>query len=247
VTPASPHYAHCLAALQRQPFFARLSGDVQKDILGLFRYQTIYKRDTSIAKGETNELFYLVVNGRAKVSRLHPETGREHILYLLGSGDSFDIIHLLHGKPQDVVVTALDDLEILTTPLPNAREWLDAHPDFSPILLPYLGEQMQKLAEHIEDLALHDTEARLARLILRHAVSLSPTHGLNLIDDLSQETLASMIGTVRVVVTQHMQNWKRQGILSGGRGKWSITDLQALLEKAHGGAQDSRAFSHSGD
>jgi len=42
-----------------------------------------------------------------------------------------------------------------------------------------------------------------------------------------------MIGTVRVVIARHLQNWKQEKVISGKRGHWSILDLEALLEKAN--------------
>ena len=61
---------------------------------------------------------------------------------------------------------------------------------------------MCSLAELAADLALHDTEVRLARLILRHVDNDDPHHSLRLIHDLSHESLGAMIGTVRVVVNR---------------------------------------------
>jgi CRP-like cAMP-binding protein len=232
VKPTDPKFAHCLAALRQSPFFARLSGDVQADILGMFSYDTALRRDTNVRLPDADQRFSAVVSGRAKVSVYHPETGREHILELLGPGDVFDLISLLDGQPRDVVVTALEDMEILTTSQAQVRQWLLQNPEINRTFLPYLGEQMRRLADQVEDLALYDTEARLARLILRHITSNAPVHGLRLINDLSQETLASMIGSVRVVVGRQMQKWKQEGILSTGRGKWAIDDLNELIAKA---------------
>ncbi len=232
IKPSSPNYEYCLRALRESPFFAGLSNDVQQDIIEFFHYDRTYKRDTTLAHDGADKRFYLIVSGRAKVSSYHPENGREHILCLLAPGDGFDIVSLLDSKPHDVVATALDDMEVLTAPLSQVREWLFHHPDFNRTFLPYLGDQIHQLVDQVEELSLYDTETRLAHLILRHLTSNSPVHGLRLINDLSQETLASMIGSVRIIVSQHIQKWKRQGILSGERGKWSVEDIQALLEKA---------------
>ena len=229
--PTSPHYQHCLAALGNSPFFASLNERTQQEILAMFSIEKALKRDTRIT-GDDDQDFYLLVNGRAKVSVYHPETGREHIMSLLGSGDCFDVVSLLDGKPRHTVLTALDDVEFLTAPLSTVRKWLLDQPDFNKTFLPYLGGQMRQLANQVEDLALYDTEARLARLILRHITSNAPVHGLRLINDLSQETLASMIGSVRVVVGRQMQKWKQDGTLANDRGQWSVDDLQALIEKA---------------
>lgn len=230
--PTDPNFDHCLSALRQSPFFAGLSRDVQIDIMAMFTYGTALRRDTNVSLADADQRFSVVVSGRAKVSVYHPETGREHILGLLGPGDGFDLISLLDGQPRDVVVTALDDMEVLTTSQSQVRQWLLQHSEVNRTFLPYLGEQMRRLADQAEDLALYDTEARLARLILRHITSNAPVHGLRLINDLSQETLASMIGSVRVVVGRQMQKWKQEGILSTGRGKWAIDDLNELIAKA---------------
>ncbi|MGH1417007.1 MAG: Crp/Fnr family transcriptional regulator [Geminicoccales bacterium] len=230
--PTDPKFDHCLAELRQSPFFAGLGSDVQADILGMFSYDTALRRDTNVSLLDADQRFSAVVSGRAKVSVYHPETGREHILDLLGPGDAFDLISLLDRQPRDVIVTALDDMEILTASQSQVRQWLLQHPEINRTFLPYLGEQMHRLADQAEDLALYDTEARLARLILRHITSNAPVHGLRLINDLSQETLASMIGSVRVVVGRQMSKWKQEGILSTGRGKWAIDDLNELIAKA---------------
>lgn len=229
--PTSPHYQHCLDALNVSPFFAALDKQVSQDLLAMFTFENAQKRDTRFADDD-HRFFYLFVSGRAKVSVFHPETGREHILSLLGTGDCFDVVSLLDAGPRDAVLTALDDVEFLAAPLATIRKWLLDHPDFNKTFLPYLGDQMRQLADQVEDLALYDTEARLARLILRHITSNAPVHGLRLINDLSQETLASMIGSVRVVVGRQMKVWKQDGLLANDRGQWSVDDLQALIAKA---------------
>ena len=229
--PTSPRYQHCKAVLRSSPFFASLNDQISQEILAMFNFKTALKRDTKITD-TTEQIFYVVVSGRAKVSVYHPETGREHIMSLLGPGDCFDVVSLLDGAPRNAVLTALEDMEFLTTTLSTFRKWLVEHSDLNKLFLPYLGDQMRQLADQVEDLALYDTEARLARLILRHITSNAPVHGLRLINDLSQETLASMIGSVRVVVGRQMQKWKQDGTLANQSGQWSVNDLQALIKKA---------------
>ena len=227
----SLHYARCLEVLKQSPLFCGLDDIVLRDMLRIFHYETYVKGKTAISPEQASDRLYIIINGRAKVSVYNPDSGREHILFLLGPGDGFDLISLLDGEWHAAVATALDDLEVLSTTVQQAREWIDQHPEFNRAFLPYLGQQMHKLADQVADLSLHDTEARLARLILRHLVPDKLTQGIPLINDLSQETLASMIGSVRVVVTRHLLIWKEKKIISGRRGRWKLLDLRALLEK----------------
>ncbi len=230
--PDSPHYSHCVAILRQFPLFAQLSETELRDMMQMFRYERKEKHEIAVSSKEAFNQFYLIISGHAKVSAFHLETGREHILYLIGPGDGFDLISLLEGERHDAVATALEDMEVLSASVQQTRNWIARHPDFNRAFLPYLGQQMHALAEQISDLSLYDTEIRLARLILRQVTEKSPAGGLRLINDLSQEALAAMIGSVRVVVTRHFQHWKNDKVIEGSRGHWSKIDVEALRDKA---------------
>ncbi len=227
----NPHFNHCITILSRSPLFEKLDIDLLEDMLGLFQYEARLKGETAISPQQASDRFYIVINGQAKVSIYNPDNGREHILFLLGSGDGFDLISLLDDEWQEAVATALTDMEVLSTTVQQARTWIEQHPEFNRNFLPYLGKQMYGLANQAIELSLYDTEVRLSRLILRNLVEDKTPNEIRLINDLSQETIASMIGSVRVVIARHLQNWKQKKIISGKRGDWSILDLQALLKK----------------
>ena len=230
----SPYFPRCLETLGRSPLFGGVDGALLEDMLRMFRYETRNRWETAMSQKQVSDRLYIVISGRAKVSVYNPDSGREHILFLIGPGDGFDLISLLDCEWHDAVATALDDMEVLSTSVQQARAWLNRHPDFNRVLLPYLGKQMHVLADQVADLSLYDTETRLARLIVRNLAPDNVSNDIPLINDLSQETLASMIGSVRVVVTRHLQKWKQKRIISGQRGRWSVLDLQALLERAEG-------------
>lgn len=228
----SPHFAHCLEILGQFPLYASLDDALLKDMLGMFHYETRDRGETAISSKLASDHVYLIISGHSKVSVYNPDSGREHILFLIGPGDGFDLISVLDSEWHDAVATALDDMEVLSTTVQQARAWITQHPEFSRALLPYLGEQMRGLADQVTNLSLYDTEARLARLILRHLVPDKLPQEAHLINDLSQETLAAMIGSVRVVVTRHLQKWKQEKVISATRGHWSVLYFQALQEKA---------------
>ncbi len=227
-----PHYAHCLEILKHSPLFGQLSDAVLQDMLLIFNFKAYARDETAVSAKQAADRVYIVISGRAKVSVYNPDNGREHVLFLIGPGDGFDLISLLDGEWHGAVATALDDMEALSTTLEQARAWMNQHPDFSRAFLPYLGKQMHCLADQVTELSLYSTEARLARLILRHLVPGNSSKDLCLVNDLSQEILASMIGSARVVVTRHLQKWKQEKVISGSRGRWFLLDLQALQEKA---------------
>jgi len=76
---------------------------------------------------------------------------------------------------------------------------------------------MHLLENSATDLALYDTITRLARLILRYVDDKSSQqeqeYSVKLINDLSYEALAQMIGSVRKVVNLNIQELKNRGLL----------------------------------
>ncbi len=232
--PDSPYFAETLDCLKSSPLFASLDDALLTDMIGRCRRET-WKRRRLLPMEETWRRFHILLSGRVRLSRSNEETGRVITLFLLGPGDPFCLFSLLDGKPHEVMLETLDDVSLLSLPMEQARQWLYDHPEFNRALLPYLGEKMASLAGLAADLALHDTEARLARLILRH-VDPSPSRGDHatprLINDLSHESLADMIGSVRVVVNRQLQHWKQEGIIDAHRGHLEVEALQELAKRA---------------
>ncbi len=231
--PESLFFKESVQCLIQSPLFSGLAQDTVEKIVGRCRRET-WKRRRQLPMEETWQRFHILLSGRVRLSRSNPETGRMITLFLLGPGDPFCIFSLLDGKPHDVMLETLDDVSLLSLPMDEARQWLGEHPEFNRTLLPYLGEQMSTLAGLATDLALHDTETRLARLILRHveAPALQQHVTPRLIDDLSHESLAEMIGSVRVVVNRQLQHWKQEGIVDVQRGHLEVEALQELAKRA---------------
>ena len=233
MNPESAFFNESTLLLKQSSLFSGLAPAAIEDIVTRCRRET-WKRRRQLPMEETWKRFHILLSGRVRLSRSNPENGRMITLFLLGPGEPFCIFSLLDGKPHDVMLETLDDVSLLSLPMAEARQWLDEHPDFNRKLLPYLGEQMCSLAGLASDLALHDTETRLARLILRHVDSSAKEQHVTprLINDLSHESLADMIGSVRVVVNRQLQHWKQEGIVDAHRGHLEVEALQELVKRA---------------
>ncbi|MBL0709532.1 MAG: Crp/Fnr family transcriptional regulator [Colwellia sp.] len=228
----SIHYKHCLEKLKKSSMFSNVDEITVENMLDICQYETLNKDATTISQYRATDTFYIIMSGRAKVSAYNQESGREYIVFLLDSGDCFDLAGLLSGKHNDAFATSLEKMEVLSTSIAQARTWLEQHPEFNKTLFPYLGKQIHELVEKNTDLALYGTEIRLSRLILRSIAMNKLTTDIQLLNDLSQETLAAMVGSVRVVITRHLQRWKKEKIVSGKRGNWSLIDLKKLLDRS---------------
>jgi len=220
--------------------FSSLSDKTLQDILNEST-PVIWEKSKTINPDIGIDYFHIILSGRLKLTQIDPKTGRSVALFLLEEGDIFDVFSLLDGEEHTVFPVALDNVELLCIPMSRARVWLVEHPEFNKKFLPYLGKQMRVLEKFGESLVFHDTSTRLASLILRH-IGLKhqneKLHPVTLINNLSHESLAEMIGSVRSVVSGQMKKLKEEEIIFSKRGHLAIKNLEKLIEKCDGLSAD---------
>jgi CRP-like cAMP-binding protein len=181
-----------------------------------------------MGRSDSADWFRLVTAGRVKIVRSNASDAHEVVLWLLGPGDGFDFVSLLDGKPHAVSAWTLESVRTLAAPMTVWRERLERSPALRLAVHRYIGVKLRELTDLTSDLALHDTPTRLAHLLLRHFDGAEP----NLLRDLPQRELASMIGSVRIVVSRLLAQMRREGVVELQRGAIHAVDLKRLLRKA---------------
>lgn len=229
--PNSSDFERYHSILSQSPLFQGCDRNFLQDKLLHLQPEQFQRNSVVLAAPDTARKFCILVEGRVKLVSRAATDEREITLFLLGPGDAFDVVSLLDQQAHDLSAESLDKVTLLSAPDEQVREWIATHSEFNRTFLPYLGRKMALLSELATDLTLHDTGVRLARLILRHVDPSSPDHEVRLINDLSHEELAHMIGTVRVVANRQIQNLKRQGIIDARRGHLIVKDLDALIKQ----------------
>lgn len=219
-----------LDLLARSPLFAGLDRQAMRVIARSLVTESWSAGQLIIGPTESVERFRIVVAGRVKITVANSNDGRELILWLLGPGDGFDVVSLLDGKPHAICAWALDEVLIVSAPISQWRDWLER---FRPLRLAahrYVAERLREITALAGDLALHDTPTRLANLLLRHF----DTKHSDLLRGLPQRELASMIGSVRIVVSRVLAHMKRQAAATPGATDISAAHLERLMRRAEG-------------
>ncbi|MFD1095872.1 Crp/Fnr family transcriptional regulator [Salegentibacter chungangensis] len=218
-----------LKALQENELFCNLSTEKLENFLAELEEEVWPKYTCSISKNKALYKFHIIISGRLKIYQTDPGTGREFTLYLLTKNDAFDILCLLDEVEHHTYYETLDDVKVLSIPIEKMRQWIRQNPEINKPLLKYMGKQMRSLEEYASNITLIDISTRLAKLILNNINNKSQK--LEMINDLSNEELANLIGSTRAVVNRHLQDFKSDGIISVGRKKVEIKNLQLLLDK----------------
>ena len=218
--------------LAKSPLFHGLDRRVLADIVPLLDVEQWSSRQVVMSPEATCKRFYVLLQGRVKVTRQNPGTGRELTLFLLGPGDGFNIVTLLDSERHEVIAVTLDPVIAVSAPIAAWHDWLDLYPSLRHAMRRYIDQHMRQLSELATDLALHDTMARLAHLILHNYEESRVNSRRDLLHGLSHEELAHMIGTVRVVVNRLLKELREEGIIECQGGELHVLNLEKLLHRA---------------
>ena len=231
----SPLFLHYKTQLANSPLFQGISNQLMDDMLGCFHPVT-WRKGVTMEPSYLVDHFYLILSGRVKMEHIDATSGNWVTLFVLGTGDGFDVISLLDGRKHEVTPVAMEDLQLLKASTETVRKWIELHPTFNRNFLPYLGERMRKMEDLVADLGLKDTITRLAHLILRHTgpdpLPDKKAYPVKLIHDLTNESLAHMIGSTRQAVNRHLQELRKKGILEKHPRHLIVKELEALKKQA---------------
>jgi len=188
------------------------------------------KSDMVFDADDAMEFFYIILEGKVKISQINLHNGKEQTIYLLTRGDMYDTVTLLDGKIHEVLVDIIEDGRALRIPIGKVREWMYDYPAFGEIILKYVASQLRKTEELATDLTLLDTSERLIKLIIK-SLEKQDSDSKNILDGLSHTEIANLIGTVRHVVDRHIKKLKEDGILEDERRKIRLKSHEKLLDR----------------
>lgn len=175
---------------------------------------TEYKKNKNIfCQGEVAEAVFYIQKGRVKLTVLS-EQGKEAVVGILEAGQFFGE-GCLNGHPLRIATTtALEDCIITSISKSAMITALHDEPAFSQIFITYLLTRNSRVEEDLIDQLFNSSEKRLARLLLILAHFGKEGRPQPIAVELSQETLAEMIGTTRSRVSFFMNKFRKLGFIS---------------------------------
>lgn len=201
------------------PLFAGLSQPDLETLAASLNRHRYAKGEIILVAGDTVSDLCLVERGSVRIVLTSPD-GREVVLAMLGAGEFFGELALFDGVAGPADVIAHEDCSLLRLQREHFRVFLRSHPDTAEQLLSVLSHRLRETDTLVYDTAFRDIPSRLARSLLKLAV----THGRREDDGivlgrrLTQEDLASMIGSSRVSVNKCFKGWEREGLIASKGG-----------------------------
>jgi CRP/FNR family transcriptional regulator, cyclic AMP receptor protein len=213
--------------LKRSPLFRGLSDDEFDRVVSLAVQRSFRNGEVIFSQGDPGDALHAIVTGRVRISAGTAD-GKEIFLNIMEAGETFGEIALLDGGARTATATAISPSELVSIKREPLFALLEREPRLALELLRLCGERLRWTSGLVEDAALLDVPARLAKRLL----SLSGQHGERGRDgvtlQISQEDLAAFLGLSRQIVNQHLQSWKSKGWVELGRGSVTVRDAAAL-------------------
>jgi CRP-like cAMP-binding protein len=171
---------------------------------------------------------YLLESGRVKVFRTSAD-GREQVLMLVGPGGAFNDVPVFDGGPNAAAATAMERSSLYLIPSEHVMSALRAYPEAALAVARAFAGQLRYLAELVEDLSFRHVTSRVAKLLLEYAEQ--PGQSVPR-PRLTQQDLASMVGSVREVVGRSLAALEREGAIRIDRARIVVTDREVLRKMA---------------
>jgi CRP/FNR family cyclic AMP-dependent transcriptional regulator len=172
-----------------------------------------HKNQHIFEQGDVADTVFYIQKGRVKITVLS-EQGKEAVVAILESGQFFGEGCMNGYALRIATTTAMEDC--LITAITKAAMIVALHdePKFSELFMAYLLTRNSRIEEDLIDQLFNSSERRLARLLLLLANFGKEGSSQPISTNISQETLAEMIGTTRSRVSHFMNKFRKLGLIS---------------------------------
>jgi CRP/FNR family transcriptional regulator, cyclic AMP receptor protein len=209
----------------------------QKDLLAQRTLEPTFGRgETIYAPGDASEAVFVLLEGRIRLYGM-VAGGQELTFEVVRASTMFGTESLME-RTQDEYAIALEPSRVGVVGLNDFWHLVRQNPEVNARLVKVLGDRLRMTRGRMADIALKDTPARLASLILDLVQSegvVTREGHYKIVAHYTHEQLAFMIGATRGSVTRAFRKLQDSGCLRLIRRLIYVVDLEALKRSASAG------------
>ena len=172
----------------------------------------ILKDKPVFSQGDPADAVFYIQKGKVKLSVLSRD-GKEAIVGLLGRGDFLGEGCLTTQVVRMATATALTDCLLERLEKATMLSVLRDEEELSSLFISHLLARNFRIEEDLVDQLFNSSEKRLARVLLLLANFGKEGTPQEVIPNISQETLAKMVGTTRSRVSSFMNKFRKLGFI----------------------------------
>ena len=183
-------------------------------VVGTGKTVSKYRKNQIVfSQGDAADTIYYLQKGEIKVVVVS-EQGKEAVVGLIEAGQFFGEGCMNGHQIRIATTTAMESCLITAITKEAMLSALDHEPTFSNLFMKHLLTRNSRVEEDLIDQLFNSSEKRLARLLLLLANFGKEGNPMPINPNISQETLAEMIGTTRSRVSFFMNKFRKLGLIS---------------------------------
>lgn len=178
-------------------------------------------------QGERAELFYIVLEGRVKLTQVTAE-GDQVILHIFGPGGGIGIIVALGEMDYPATAEALEACTLLSWDRETTHRLMLEIPQLALNGMELIAKRFSDIQSRYRELATKRVEQRIASTLLRLVRQFGRRQEQGVLIDmsLSRQDLAELTGTNFYNVSRILRKWEQDDIVTLGR-------MRVVIKKAH--------------
>lgn len=212
--------------IKKVPMFQSISDVHLKEIIALTGHKTVSKGEIIYHEGDQSDIMFIINEGKVKLSKFNIE-GKEQILDIRYSGQTFGEYHVLSDIPYHYTATTLCETKICILEKSKLREMLIDYPEINQNIILELAKQIVKSEQLDQSLSLVNSDSKVAYILLE---LLKPSGSDRLIDlPISREEMVNYAGVTRETMSRKLSQFAQEGLIKTiGYKQIKILDKEAL-------------------
>ena len=190
--------------------------------------QTADKGEIFLIEGEWSDYLYFLVSGVAKVYKTSVD-GKEQIMHIATAGESLNDVSTFDGGPNAASMEAMTPVLLYAVKKNDLQGLLEKYSRICFNTIRAMANRVRRDSTLVKELSFDHVTVRLAKLLLKYHEEESEWPRL------TQQDIASMIGTTREVVNRSLRTLEEHGAIRIDRHGISIVNQSALEEMAKAG------------
>lgn len=222
------------AAIRRVAVFRAASDEEVKAIARLGILRAVEEGGFFFLQGDPAEYLYILLSGRAKLCQIAPD-GQQVNLRTISENQLFGAIGVVQkGAVYPACAQALEDSSSLAIRSDEFHRFLEQHPHLSFGLMQLMTGYIQEMQNRYRESVTEKVEQRIARVLLRLAGQSGARveDGIRIELAFSRQDLAEMAGTTFYTVSRVLSAWEKQGLISTGRERVTLTHPHGMVKIA---------------
>lgn len=208
--------------LAQHPYFREVSSGVVEALAAAALRRDFEPGEMIFIEGERSAGLWIVERGRVKIFKLSIE-GREHILHLLGPGDSFNDVSAFDGGPTPANAGALSAVSAWLIPSQHLRAAVERNTQLALAVIGGMSQRLRAVVQQVEDLALYSVQTRLSRFLLSRAGD-PALQG----PGITRAAIAAHLATTPETVSRALRALEEAGAIRFDRHRIVIVDEELL-------------------